>query len=63
MKKEVVVVESEVQMRATASLNKSVADDLKKKDRDMEEVLNEDTGGNDRATGNGHNNKCHTKTE
>lgn len=38
----------ELQMLATASLNKSVANDLKQQDRDMEEVLNEDTKRNDR---------------
>lgn len=63
MEKKLEVVETEVQMRATASLNKSVAEDLKKKDRDMEEVLNEDTERNDRTTGDGHNSKCDPKTK
>lgn len=49
-------IEVDIQMRATASLNQSVAEDLKKADRNMEDLL-EDTKRNDRdsSTGNDSN--------
>lgn len=47
-------VEVDIQMRATASLNQSVAEDLKKADRNMEDLL-EDTNRNDRDAGTGNN--------
>lgn len=46
MKQKRCAVETEIQMIATASLNKSVADDLKQPDRDLGELL-EDTKRND----------------
>ena len=49
-------IEVDIQMRATASLNQSVEEDLKKADRNMEDLL-EDTKRNDRdsSTGNDSN--------
>lgn len=47
-------VEVDIQTRATASLNKSVAEDLKKADGNMEDLL-EDTNRNDRDAGTGNN--------
>ena len=47
-------VEVDIQARATVSLNKSVAEDLKKADGNMEDLL-EDTNRNDRDAGTGNN--------
>ncbi len=54
-------IEVEIQMRATASLNQSVAEDLKKADRNMEDLL-EDTKRNDRDTSTGNNSDSNKQT-
>lgn len=48
-------VNVDVQMIATASLNKSVAQDLTKPDKDMKEVLNENTKRDDGKGSTGNN--------
>ena len=55
-------VEVDIQTRATASLNKSVAEDLKKADGNMEDLL-EDTNRNDRDAGTGNNSNSNQQIE
>lgn len=53
--KELKKVGSTVVLKATASLNRSVVEDLKSEDRDLEGLINENTKRNDTGTSAGNN--------
>lgn len=53
--KELKKVNSTVVLKATASLNRSVAEDFKSEDRDLKGLINENTKRNDTGASSGNN--------